>query len=49
MIAKATHEGNEKLVVQALCLDPYVRSITQARAIWRDYREEFLDCLPTFK
>jgi alpha-galactosidase len=49
MIARATHEGNEKLVVQALCLDPYVRSITQARAIWRDYREEFLDCLPTFQ
>ena len=49
MIARATQTGDEKLVVQALCLSPYVRSITQARAIWRDYRKEFSDCLPTFR
>ena len=49
MVAKATHEGDEKLAVQALCLDPYVRSITQARAIWTDFKEEYADYLPTFK
>ncbi len=48
MIAQAAHEGNEKLVVQALCLDPYVHSITQARNIWADFRKEFRDELPMF-
>lgn len=48
MIARATHEGDESLAVQALCVDPYVHSITQARAIWRDYKKEFADYLPTF-
>lgn len=46
MIAMATHEGDEKLVVQALCLDPYVRSITQARNIWADFKKEFASCFP---
>ena len=49
MIARAVHEGDEKLAVQALCLDPYVRSITQARNIWADFREEYADYLPTFR
>jgi hypothetical protein len=35
--------------VQALCLDPYVRSITQARNIWSDFKEEYKNDLPTFK
>jgi len=48
MIAQATHEGDESLVIQALCLDPYVRSITQARAIWADYKKAYRDYLPTF-
>lgn len=49
MISKAVHEGDEKLVIQALCLDPYVRSITQARNIWKDYKKEYISYLPTFK
>lgn len=49
MIAKAAHDGDEGLVVQALCLDPYVRSITQARNIWADFKKEFIDCLPMFQ
>ena len=49
MVAKATHEGDEKLAIQALCLDPYVRSITQARKIWADFKKEYIDYLPTFK
>ena len=49
MIAQATHEGNDKLVIQAMCLDPYVRSITQAKDIWQAFKKEYADYLPTFK
>jgi alpha-galactosidase/6-phospho-beta-glucosidase family protein len=49
MIAKATHEGDDSLAVQALCLDPYVRSLSQARSIWADFRKEYKDNLTTFK
>ena len=49
MIAKATHEGDDKIVLQAMCLDPYVRSITQAKNIWQAFRNEYIDYLPTFK
>lgn len=48
MVVKATVDGNASLAVQALCLDPYVRSITQARAIWSDYYKEYKKYLPTF-
>ena len=49
MVSKATHEGDDSLAVQALCLDPYVRSITQAHNIWRDFKEEYKADLTTFK
>lgn len=49
MVVKATVEGDVSLAVQALCLDPYVHSITQARAIWRDYYREYRQYLPTFR
>lgn len=49
MIVKATVEGDESLVVQTLCLTPYVRSITQARSIWQAYKKEYIGYLPTFK
>jgi len=48
MIARSVHEGDEQLAIQALCLDPYVRSITQARNIWQDYKKEYAEYLPTF-
>ena len=48
MIAKAAAQGDAGLVVQALCLDPYVHSITQARRIWEDYFREYQECLPRF-
>jgi alpha-galactosidase len=48
LIAKASVEGNPDMVVQSLCLDPWVRSITQARNIWKDYYEEYRDYLPQF-
>ena len=49
MVAKATHEGDDSLAIQAFCMDPYVRSITQARNIWCDFKKEYNDDLPTFK
>jgi len=49
MVAQATHEGDESLAIQALALDPYVRSITQARNIWQDFLQEYKSDLPTFK
>jgi len=49
MIAQAAHEGSDSLAIQALCLDPYVNSITQAKNIWKDFRTEFKEYLTTFK
>ncbi|MCC6579051.1 MAG: hypothetical protein IT440_01315 [Phycisphaeraceae bacterium] len=49
MVARAVVEGDASLAVQSLCLDPYVRSITQARAIWDDYYQEYRKYLPTFR
>ena len=50
MIAKAANDGDESLVIQALCLDPYVRSLSQARNIWKDFRKEYKEYLkPLFK
>lgn len=49
MIAKAAHEGDESLVVQALCLDPYVGSLSKARNIWADFKKEYKTSLPMFK
>jgi alpha-galactosidase len=49
LIARAAAEGDASLVEQALCLDPYVRSITQARGIWKDYREEYGEWLPEMR
>lgn len=49
MVARAALEGDESLVLQALCLDPYVRSITQARNIWADYRKAYREYLPMFE
>ena len=49
MIAQAAHQGDANLFLQALCLDPYVRSITQAEKIWTDYLDEYRDYLSMFK
>ena len=49
MIARAAHEGDANLFLQALCLDPYVRSISQARKIWQAYLKEYRDYLPMFR
>ena len=49
MVAEAIAEGNDSLAIQALCLDPYVPSITQAKNIWADYRKEYAEELTTFR
>ncbi len=49
MISKATVEGDESLVVQTLCLTPYIRSISQAKNIWKAYKKEYIEYLPTFR
>jgi alpha-galactosidase len=49
LIARAAYTGDESLVVQSFCLDPYVHSITQARKIWADFKKEFKEYLPSFK
>lgn len=49
MIARAAHEGDANLFLQALCLDPHMGSITRARRIWRDYLREYREYLPMFK
>ena len=49
MVAQAAAEGNDSLMVQAFCLDPYVPSLTQARGIWTDYRKAYKEELTTFK
>jgi alpha-galactosidase len=49
MIARAAHEGDDNMAVQALCLDPYVRSLSQAKNIWTDFRREYKESLTTFK
>ena len=49
MVARSAHEGDPNLFLQSLCLDPYVHSITQAKAIWKDYLEEYKDVLPMFR
>jgi alpha-galactosidase len=49
MIAQAAHEGSDSLAIQALSLDPYVRSITQAKNIWKDFRKEYKEYLTAFE
>lgn len=49
MIAQGAAEGNDDLIVQALCLDPYVCSFQKARALWADYRKAYAEELITFK
>ena len=49
MIVQAANEGSHSLAEQVLCLDPYVHSITQARAIWKDYYETYKEDLTDFR
>lgn len=41
--------GSFGVIAEMLGFDPYVRSITQAHNIWRDFKEEYKADLTTFK
>ena len=49
MIAQGAAEGNDDIIIQALCLDPYVCSFQKAKALWADYRKAYAAELTTFK
>ena len=48
LIAEAAVTGERRLLLEALCLDPYVRGLTTARKIMEDYLAEYRDYLPQF-
>jgi len=49
MIALAGATGDDDLIVQALCLDPYVGSLHKAEKLWADYKKAYAVELTTFK
>ena len=48
LIVQGAHEGDERLILQALCLDPYVQDIECARKIWNEFKGLYYDDLPKF-
>lgn len=48
LVVEATVKGDKKIALQALCLDPYIRSITQAKKILEDYLKTYKEYLPQF-
>jgi alpha-galactosidase len=48
IVVKAVMEGNRELVLQALCLDPYIKSINETKKIFDDFIEEYKEDLPQF-
>lgn len=48
LVAEAACTGDRRLVLEALCLDPFVHSISTARGLMKDYFAEYKDYLPQF-
>ena len=48
LVAQAAVTGDRRLVLEALCLDPFVRGLSNARGIMNDYLAEYKDYLPQF-
>jgi alpha-galactosidase len=48
LIARAAEEGDRRLFLEALCLDPFVRGLSTARNLMEDYLREYRDYLPRF-
>jgi len=48
LIVEATVKGDRKLALQAMCLDPYIKSITQAKKILNEYFKFYREFLPQF-
>jgi alpha-galactosidase len=49
LVAQAAEEANRSLLVQAMALDPYVRSLTAATSIVDAFLKEYAGCLPAFR
>ena len=48
LVAAAAVDGDRRLFLQALCLDPFVRGLGTARKIMEDYLREYREYLPQF-
>lgn len=48
LVVDAAMTGNRQLALQAMALDPYVRSLTQAKRILADFLQEYAAELPQF-
>lgn len=48
MVVQATVHGDRSLALQAMCLDPYIHGLKQARCILDDYLEAYRQYLPQF-
>ncbi|HOJ31839.1 MAG TPA: hypothetical protein PLP13_07410, partial [bacterium] len=48
LVVDATVKGDRTLALQAMCLDPYIRSVTQARNILNEYLRVYRKYLPQF-
>jgi alpha-galactosidase len=48
LIVEAAVKGDRRLALQAMCLDPYIKSITQAKSILNDYLTTYRRYLPQF-
>jgi len=48
LVVEATVKGDRNFALQALCLTPYIRSITQAKKIFKDYLDSYRQYLPQF-
>ena len=48
LVAQAAFEGDRRLFLEALCLDPYVHHLSTARAIMEDYLETYREYVPQF-
>ena len=48
LIARAAVEGDRRLFLQALCLDPFIRGLSAARRIMDDYLADYRDYVPQF-
>ncbi len=48
LVVEATVHGDRQLALQAMCLDPYVRSLRQARQILDEFLTVYRDYLPQF-
>ena len=49
LVVQATIAGDRQLALQAMCLQPQIRSLTQAGAIFDEFMKEYAAELPQFR